>query len=123
MLVQTRMPCEFVDRLDHFIDTGDRFLDDFGEFDTKLFGVVFCREQLCVGVDGYHGVFDLLRHARGNSLLLNRGDGTFEDATEDAGIAIGGWAWGAQFVDINNDGFDDIYSPNGFLTNTDSKDL
>ncbi len=66
---------------------------------------------------------DYLRHARGNSLLLNRGDGTFEDATEEAGIAVGGWAWGAQFVDINNDGFDDIYSPNGFLTNAGTKDL
>ncbi|MGB0951632.1 MAG: FG-GAP repeat domain-containing protein [Planctomycetota bacterium] len=66
---------------------------------------------------------DYVRHARGNTLLLNHGDGNFTDATETSGIAIGGWAWGAQFVDINNDGLEDIYSPNGFLTNTNSDDL
>ncbi|MHC4822465.1 MAG: FG-GAP repeat domain-containing protein [Planctomycetota bacterium] len=66
---------------------------------------------------------DYVRHARGNTLLKNRGDGTFEDATDASKIAIGGWAWGAQFVDINNDGYDDIYSPNGFLTNTGTEDL
>lgn len=66
---------------------------------------------------------DYVRHARGNTLLLNDGSGVFTDATESAGIAVGGWAWGAQFLDINNDGREDIYSPNGFLTNTDSKDL
>ena len=31
-------------------------------------------------------------------------------------VAKSGWAWGAQFFDINNDGFVDIYSPNGFYT-------
>lgn len=66
---------------------------------------------------------DYIRHARGNTLLLNNGDGTYEDATDDSGVAIGGWAWGAQFVDINNDGFDDVYSPNGFLTNKGEEDL
>ncbi len=63
------------------------------------------------------------RHARGNSLLVNRGDGTFEDATDVARVAVGGWAWGAKFVDINNDGYEDIYSPDGFVTNEDPGDL
>lgn len=66
---------------------------------------------------------DYVRHARGNTLLRNNGDGTFTDSTESSGVAIGGWAWGAQFIDINNDGFDDIYSPNGFLTNKGEEDL
>lgn len=66
---------------------------------------------------------DYVRHARGNTLLRNNGDGTFTDSTESSGVAIGGWAWGAQFVDINNDGFDDVYSPNGFLTNKGEEDL
>jgi len=66
---------------------------------------------------------DYVRHARGNSLLLNDGTGHFEDATEDSGIAIGGWAWGARFVDIDNDGLEDVYSPNGFLTNRGKDDL
>ena len=66
---------------------------------------------------------DYVRHARGNTLLRNNGDGTFTDSTESSGVAIGGWAWGTQFVDINNDGFDDVYSPNGFLTNKGEEDL
>ena len=66
---------------------------------------------------------DYLRHARGNSLLLGGEDHNFSDATASAGIAVGGWAWSAKFVDFNNDGYDDIYSPNGFITNENSKDL
>jgi hypothetical protein len=64
-----------------------------------------------------------VRHARGNTLLRNRGDGTFEDLTETAGMARAGWGWGALFVDLNNDGWEDIYAPNGFITNHDRADV
>jgi hypothetical protein len=63
------------------------------------------------------------RHARGNTLLANRGDGTFEDVTDAAGVAVGGWGWGARFVDYNNDGLDDVYAPDGFITNKQPDDL
>jgi hypothetical protein len=63
------------------------------------------------------------RHARGNTLLANRGDGTFEDVTDKAGVAVGGWGWGARFVDFNNDGLEDLFSPDGFLTNPEPADL
>ena len=66
---------------------------------------------------------DYLLHARGNTLLLNRGDGTFEDGTIASGALNAGWAWGAMMVDLNNDGLDDIYSPNGFLTGTTDDSL
>jgi hypothetical protein len=36
---------------------------------------------------------------------------------------MGRWAWGAIFVDLNNDGREDILVPNGFITNEDTKDL
>ncbi len=64
-----------------------------------------------------------VRHARGNTLLCNRGDGTFDDVTETAGAALGRWGWGARFVELNNDGLEDIYAPNGFITNKDPKDM
>ena len=64
-----------------------------------------------------------LRHARGNTLLANRGDGSFTDVTDDSGATIAGWAWGATALDFNNDGLPDLYSPNGFLTNEKSEDL
>jgi hypothetical protein len=64
-----------------------------------------------------------VHHARGNTLLCNRGDGTFEDVTETAGVAIGRWGWGALFVELNNDGLEDMYVPNGFITNKDPADM
>ena len=63
------------------------------------------------------------RHARGNSLFLNRGDGTFREVSEECGAGIGRWAWGALFTDFENDGWPDIFVPNGFVTGTDPQDL
>jgi hypothetical protein len=63
------------------------------------------------------------RHARGNTLLRNRGDGTFEDVTDASGTAPGGWAWGSMAFDWNNDGYDDLFVPNGFDSNRKSYDL
>ena len=66
---------------------------------------------------------DFRRFARGNSLYLNRGDGTFEDATTTAGVAMGRWAWSSVFSDFDNDGRDDLFVANGFLTAEDTSDL
>jgi enediyne biosynthesis protein E4 len=42
-------------------------------------------------------------------LYLNKGNHQFEDVTEQAGLHTQVWATGASVVDINNDGYDDIY--------------
>ena len=63
------------------------------------------------------------RHAWGNSLYRNAGDGTFVDSSNMAGIRMGRWSWGARFVDIDLDGYADIISPNGFITNSRKDDL
>jgi hypothetical protein len=62
------------------------------------------------------------RHARGNSLFLNAGD-VFNDVSVSAGVTMGRWAWGAHFADLNNDGWEDIYVANGFITTEDTGDL
>ncbi len=56
-------------------------------------------------------------------LFRNRGDGTFEDVTLSVGAEMGRWAWGALFVDLDNDGWQDLFVPNGFVTNRRTDDL
>jgi enediyne biosynthesis protein E4 len=55
--------------------------------------------------------------AAGNTLMHNRGDGTFEDATWHANANPLGWFWGSSFADFDNDGWPDIYSANGWAYN------
>jgi hypothetical protein len=63
------------------------------------------------------------RHARGNSLFENLGDGTFADVSVPLGVTLGRWAWSSKIVDINNDGWDDILVTNGFITQDNPDDL
>ena len=65
----------------------------------------------------------LQRFAKGNTLLKNKGDGTFADISSTAGIELGRWAWSSKFVDFNNDGWEDIVVTNGYVTTEDTSDL
>ena len=51
---------------------------------------------------------------KGNTLQRNNGQGVFTNVSASAGIADGGWAWGASFGDLDNDADLDIYHVNGF---------
>ena len=46
-------------------------------------------------------------------LYKNRGDGTFRDATKEAGLETAIFAMGANFADVDNDGFPDFYAATG----------
>jgi hypothetical protein len=50
--------------------------------------------------------------SRGNRLYRNRGDGTFEDVTERAGVGFRGFCHGAVVGDVDNNGFPDLYLTN-----------
>lgn len=67
-------------------------------------------------------VYDLLRNYqnagfvlkfRGNHLYRNLGNRRFVDVTDDAGVRVAGWAWGAALFDADNDGDRDAFFTNG----------
>jgi hypothetical protein len=63
--------------------------------------------------------------ARGNTLLRNDGRGAFTDLTATPAFAEArraNWAYSAQLVDVDGDGWLDVFSPNGFFTSSLSPD-
>ncbi|MBV8114043.1 MAG: VCBS repeat-containing protein, partial [Silvibacterium sp.] len=58
---------------------------------------------------------------QGNNLWVSK-DGTnrdslqFENLARDLGVELGGWSFGAQFGDLNNDGTLDLYLTNGYVS-------
>src|SRR5580658_1270490 len=63
------------------------------------------------------------RHAKGNSLFRNRGDGTFEETTQKEHAWFARWAWSSGGHDVNNDGRPELVITCGMLTNASRKDL
>ena len=63
------------------------------------------------------------KHAMGNSLLRNSGDGTFRDVTSRAGIAMGRWSWSSDAIDFDHDGYPDLYITNGMVSGPVRDDL
>ena len=50
-----------------------------------------------------------------NTLLANRGDGTWAEIGRQAGVEASGWSWSALFLDADLDGFEDLLIPNGHI--------
>lgn len=59
----------------------------------------------------------------GNTLLQNNGDGTFTDVTWEAEANPPGWFWGSMFADYDNDGWQDLYSANGWVYNDQGTEI
>jgi enediyne biosynthesis protein E4 len=58
---------------------------------------------------------------QGNNLWVPRAgssanDLKFDNLARELGVEIGGWSWGAQFGDLNNDGQLDLYLVNGYIS-------
>jgi hypothetical protein len=58
--------------------------------------------------DGLKDIF-FSANQQSSRLYINKGDHRFEDVTERAGVTTAIWATGVSILDINNDGYDDIY--------------
>jgi len=48
-----------------------------------------------------------------NTLFLNRGDGSFTELSELAGVEASGWSWGTMFLDVDLDGWQDLLIATG----------
>jgi hypothetical protein len=66
---------------------------------------------------GFQFVEVFQQMASGNNLLRNNGNGTFEDVTWQTHTNPIGWFWGSAFADFDNDGWQDVYSANGWVYN------
>ena len=63
------------------------------------------------------------RHAKGNSLFRGLGEGRFEEVSSTAGVERGRWAWSSDAVDLDNDGYEELYVANGYVTSAGDRDL
>ncbi|MBM3734752.1 MAG: CRTAC1 family protein [Acidobacteria bacterium] len=70
--------------------------------------------------DGYFDVYvtnitdDYMRE--GNFLWKNNGNLTFTDVSREMNVHDTGWGWAAKFFDYDNDGWQDIYAVNGWVS-------
>lgn len=85
----------------------DRDLDLYILVNVKLNNVpTNFREKL---VDG--------SSANNDRLYRNEGNGTYKDVSSEAGIVYEGFGLGLSITDFNNDGWEDIYVSNDYLSN------
>jgi hypothetical protein len=63
---------------------------------------------------------------QGNNLWVPKEDAasqglTYQNLARDFGVELGGWSFGAQFGDLNNDGTLDLYLTNGYISRDKSR--
>jgi hypothetical protein len=50
-----------------------------------------------------------------NTLFLNLGDGTYTEIAQYSGVQASDWTWGAAFLDVDLDGYEDLLIANGHV--------
>ncbi|KAB1185352.1 MULTISPECIES: CRTAC1 family protein [Haloferax] len=59
---------------------------------------------------------------KGNTLLVNQGDGEFADRADELNVRHGGWGWAASATDFDNDGDRDIVHTTQIVVRIDRDD-
>jgi enediyne biosynthesis protein E4 len=58
-----------------------------------------------------------------NTLFLSRGDGTYAEIAQYAGLEATEWSWAPIFLDVDLDGYEDLLIPNGFIRDNMNLDV
>lgn len=97
-------------------ETGINFINRVNETDSfNIFSYPYLLNGAGVGIadfnhDGLEDIFFTGNHKASNKLYINKGNFKFEDITETAGLkGKSDWSNGVAIVDINADGWADIY--------------
>jgi hypothetical protein len=116
-----------------FNDNGKAFVDVSEKTGVGLapksgmnaaFGDVFNQGRFAIYVTNISEEGILIQ---GNNLWVPK-DGTtgdnlkYENLARDLGVELGGWSFGAQFGDLNNDGTMDLYVTNGYVSADKGRD-
>ncbi|HEY7352672.1 MAG TPA: CRTAC1 family protein [Terriglobales bacterium] len=104
----------------HFRDVGEQTGVGFAPKSgmNAAFGDILNRGQYAVYVSNISEDGVLIQ---GNNLWVPR-EGTsgnnlhYENLARDMGVELGGWSFGAQFGDVNNDGTLDLFLTNGYVS-------
>jgi hypothetical protein len=96
-------------------------VDRDGDLDLFVVTYVDWKPQVgerCINTDKIHDMCGPSRYAgQPDYLWRNNGDGTFEDISESAGISLIGRGFSAVAIDVNEDGWQDIYVANDVQEN------
>jgi hypothetical protein len=66
---------------------------------------------------------DYQRFAKGNTLYRNLTGKGFEECDARDHVQVAFWCWSAAFADLDNDGWEDLATTNGYITGYKPGDL
>ena len=103
------------------IDAGD--INNDGLLDVMVLDMVaedhYRRHRNMAGLDhkSFHEVVKNGGHHQyfTNTLYLNRGNGIFSEIAQLSGVGSTDWSWTTLFLDMDNDGWKDIFVANGLM--------
>ena len=83
---------------------------------NAAFGDIYDNGQFAIYVTNISAEGNLIQ---GNNLWVprpNKNPPVYDNFASDAGVELGGWSFGAQFADLNNDGNLDLVLTNGYVS-------